>query len=213
MESVIILALELIGTLAFAVSGAMTGLKKNMDIFGVCILGLTTAVGGGVIRDLILGNTPPATFQDPIYATVAVLTSLVLFLPRVRRLLMWDQALFDLVLFLMDTAGLGIFTVVGIRTAYAHVPQATVFLLVFVGVITGVGGGLLRDMMAGDTPYIFVKHVYALAALAGAGMYLILIELHVSTFVAYPFSAAAVVALRILAAKFKWNLPRAKEDA
>ena len=165
---IFILILELIGTMAFAASGAMTGLRKNMDIFGVCILGLTTAVGGGVIRDLILGNTPPATFQDPIYATVAVLTSLVMFLPQVRRVLMWDQALFDLCLFLMDTAGLGIFTVVGIRTAYAHVPQATVFLLVFVGVVTGVGGGVLRDMMAGDTPYIFVKHVYASASLAGA---------------------------------------------
>lgn len=87
------LILELVGTLAFAASGAITGLKKNMDVFGVCILGLTTAVGGGVIRDLLLGITPPGTFQDPIYAVVALLTSLVLFLPRIRRLLMWDQRL------------------------------------------------------------------------------------------------------------------------
>ena len=79
------LILELVGTLAFAASGAITGLKKNMDVFGVCILGLTTAVGGGVIRDLLLGITPPGTFQDPIYAVVALLTSLVLFLPRIRR--------------------------------------------------------------------------------------------------------------------------------
>ena len=91
-----ILVLELIGTLAFAASGALTGLKKNMDIFGVCILGLTTAVGGGVIRDVILGNTPPATFQNPVYATVAIATALVLFLPWVRRFLMQDQRLYDL---------------------------------------------------------------------------------------------------------------------
>ena len=110
------LILELVGTLAFAASGAITGLKKNMDVFGVCILGLTTAVGGGVIRDLLLGITPPGTFQDPIYAVVALLTSLVLFLPRIRRLLMWDQRLYDLVLLIMDSAGLGIFTVAGIRT-------------------------------------------------------------------------------------------------
>ena len=96
------LILELVGTLAFAASGAITGLKKNMDVFGVCILGLTTAVGGGVIRDLLLGITPPGTFQDPIYAVVALLTSLVLFLPRIRRLLMWDQRLYDLVLLIMD---------------------------------------------------------------------------------------------------------------
>lgn len=99
------LILELAGTLAFAASGAITGLKKNMDIFGVCILGLTTAVGGGVIRDVILGITPPTTFLDPIYAVVALLTSLVLFLPRIRRLLMWDQRLYDLVLLIMDSAG------------------------------------------------------------------------------------------------------------
>ena len=210
MESVIILALELIGTMAFAVSGAMTGLKKNMDIFGVCILGLTTAVGGGVIRDLILGNTPPATFQDPIYATVAVLTSLVLFLPRVRRLLMWDQALFDLVLFLMDTAGLGIFTVVGIRTAYAHVPQATVFLLVFVGVITGVGGGLLRDIMAGDTPYIFVKHIYASASLVGALLCGLLWH-YAGEAPSMLVGGGAVILIRCLSAHFRWNLPRAHD--
>ena len=162
------LILELVGTLAFAASGAITGLKKNMDVFGVCILGLTTAVGGGVIRDLLLGITPPGTFQDPIYAVVALLTSLVLFLPRIRRLLMWDQRLYDLVLLIMDSAGLGIFTVAGIRIAYEHAARPTLFLLVFVGVVTGVGGGVLRDVLAGDTPYIFVKHVYASASLAGA---------------------------------------------
>lgn len=205
-----ILALELIGTLAFAASGAMTGLKKNMDIFGVCILGLTTAVGGGVIRDLILGNTPPATFQDPIYASVAVLTSLVLFLPRVRRLLMWDQRLFDLSLFLMDTAGLGIFTVVGIRVAYAHVPRATLFLLVFVGVITGVGGGVLRDMMAGDTPYIFVKHVYASASLAGALLCGLLWH-YAGEMGSMLLGGGTVILIRCLSAHFRWNLPRAHD--
>ena len=167
MES-FLLILELAGTMAFSAAGAMTGLRKNMDIFGVCILGLTTAVGGGVIRDLILGSTPPATFRDPIYAFVAILTALVLFLPRVRRLLMRDQVLFDRVLFWMDAAGLGIFTVMGIRAAYAHMSRPGLFLLVFVGVVTGAGGGVLRDIMAGDTPYIFVKHVYASASLAGA---------------------------------------------
>ena len=71
---IFILIIELIGSMAFSASGAMTGIRKNMDIFGVCILGLTTAVGGGVIRDLVLGNTPPATFRNPIYATVALVT-------------------------------------------------------------------------------------------------------------------------------------------
>ena len=204
------LVLELIGTLAFAAAGAMTGLKKNMDIFGVCILGLTTAVGGGVIRDLILGITPPSTFQDPIYAMVSLLTSLVLFLPRIRRLLMWDQHLYDLVMLIMDSAGLGIFTVAGIRIAYQHASRPTLFLLVFVGVVTGVGGGLLRDMMAGDPPYIFVKHVYASASLAGALACVWLWSL-AGEAAAMLVGCGLVIAIRILSAHFRWNLPHAHD--
>ena len=205
-----ILILELVGTLAFAASGAMTGLKKNMDIFGVCILGLTTAVGGGVIRDLILGNTPPATFQDPVYAAVAVGTALVLFLPRIRRLLMWDHRLYDLTMLVMDSAGLGIFTVMGIRIAYTATPHPSLFLLVFVGVITGVGGGVLRDVLAGDTPYIFIKHVYASASLVGA---LVCVGLwsHWGELPAILGGTAVVILIRFLSAYFRWNLPRAHD--
>jgi len=205
-----ILILELLGTLSFAASGAMTGLRKNMDIFGICILGLTTAVGGGVVRDLILGNTPPATFQNPIYATVAILTSLVLFLPGLRRILMRNPVWFDWCLRLMDSLGLGIFTVVGIRIACGCVEAPSLFLLVFVGVVTGVGGGLMRDIMAGDTPYIFVKHVYASASLAGAvlcgTLWSILGELP-----AMLIGMSVVVIIRILSAHYRWNLPKAKD--
>ena len=123
METVIFV-LEIVGTLAFAASGALTGIKKNMDIFGVCILGLTTAVGGGIIRDLILGNTPPATFQNPVYAVLAVAASLIMFLPRLRRQLLRNKRVFEVMMFFMDTVGPGIFTVVGIRR----------FLCIFAGV-------------------------------------------------------------------------------
>lgn len=206
----LILVLELVGTLAFAASGAMTALKKNMDLFGVCILGLTTAVGGGVIRDVILGATPPATFQSPIYAVVAVATSAVLFWPRLRRLFMWDPALYDLAMLVMDSAGLGIFTVMGIRIAYAQVDRPGWFLLVFVGVVTGVGGGVLRDVLAGDTPYIFVKHVYASASLAGALACVVLWPL-AGEMAAMLCGSALVVAVRILSAHFRWNLPHAHD--
>lgn len=205
-----ILALELLGTLAFAASGTMTGIKKNMDIFGVCILALTTAVGGGVIRDLILGNTPPATFQNPVYAAVALLTALVLFVSGLRHFLMRNTALFDRVMFWMDTAGLGIFTVVGIRIAYAHVPHASLFLLIFVGVITGVGGGILRDVLAGDTPYIFVKHIYACASLVGALACGVLWH-YLGDIGSMLLGAGLVVLIRALSAHFHWNLPRAHE--
>ena len=205
-----ILVIELAGTMAFAASGAMTGMKKNMDIFGICILALTTAVGGGVIRDLILGNTPPNTFRNPIYATVAIITALVLFLPRVRRFLMRDQRLYDLAMLVLDTAGLGIFTVVGMRIAYAAVPNPTLFLLVFVGVITGVGGGVIRDMMAGDTPYIFVKHIYACASLAGALVCAALWN-PVGELAAMAVGMTVVMVIRLLSAHYHWNLPKAHD--
>ena len=208
--SIFILIMELLGTLAFSASGAMTGIKKNMDIFGVCILALTTAVGGGVLRDLLLGNTPPATFQNPIYAMVALVTALFLFLPRLRRFLMRNTALFDKAMFWMDTAGLGIFTVMGIRTAYAHAPRATLFLLVFVGVITGVGGGVLRDIMAGDTPYIFIKHVYACASLAGA-LVCGLTWHYLGEMPSMLLGAGIVILIRALSAHFRWNLPKAHD--
>lgn len=205
-----ILILELAGTMAFAASGAITALKKGMDLFGVCILGLTTAVGGGVIRDVILGNTPPATFLNPIYASVALVTSLVLFLPRIRHLLMWDQRLYDLSMLILDSLGLGIFTVVGIRIAWRSTAEPTLFLLVFVGVVTGVGGGVLRDVMAGDTPYIFVKHIYACASLAGAlvcaGLWRPAGEV-----AAILAGAGIVVLIRFLSAHYRWNLPRARD--
>ena len=209
MES-FLLILELAGTMAFSAAGAMTGLRKNMDVFGVCILGLTTAVGGGVIRDVILGSTPPATFQDPIYAIVAIVTALVLFSPQIRRLLMHDHVLFDKVLFWMDAAGLGIFTVMGIRAAYTHMSRPGLFLLVFVGVVTGAGGGVLRDIMAGNTPYIFIKHVYASASLAGALLCGLLWHCAGET-ISILTGMAAVVLIWALSAHYRWNLPRAHE--
>ena len=200
--------LEILGTVAFAASGAMTGLKKNMDIFGVCILGLTTAVGGGVIRDLILGNTPPNTFRTPVYAMVALVTSAIFFLQSVRKLLLRNPKWYDTVMLVMDTLGLGAFTAVGIRVAFDHTEAPTLFLLVFVGVITGVGGGVLRDLMAGDTPFIFVRHVYASASLAGALLCAGLWE-PLGSMTAMLAGMALTVVIRFLSVRFHWNLPRA----
>ena len=160
--------IELLGTVAFAASGALTGIEKRMDIFGVAILGVVTAVGGGVIRDLVIGITPPKAFQDPVYLIVALVVSVVLFFPAVRRPLARSQKLFDTTLLLMDAAGLGIFTVTGITTAIGQANCRSVLLLFFVGMLTGTGGGVLRDILAGDMPYILRKHIYASASLAGA---------------------------------------------
>lgn len=201
--------LELVGTVAFAVSGAMTGIKKRMDILGVVILGLVTAVGGGIIRDLVLGITPPTTFRKSVYAAVAVFTAIVIFFPFVRRLLSRTHRLYDAVLFFMDSLGLAIFTVMGIFAASEMAVRHSTFLLLFVGVITGVGGGVLRDILAGNTPYIFVKHIYACASLAGAAVCVALWQTAVGSLWAMVIGAVTVFVIRILAAHFKWNLPRA----
>ena len=201
---------EMLGTIAFAASGAVLGVRKGLDVFGVCILGLTTACGGGMVRDVLLGNTPPAAFQNPTASAVAVVTSLIMFLSGVRHLLMGNQRRYDLFMLLMDSAGLGIFTVMGVRVVWGCVAEPSLYLLVFVGVVTGVGGGVLRDVLAGDTPYIFVKHVYASASLAGALACVVLWPL-AGEMAAMLCGSALVVAVRILSAHFRWNLPHAHD--
>lgn len=116
--------------------------------------------------------------------------------------------MYDRSMFLMDTLGLSIFTVVGIRTAMLQDAAYSVFLLIFVGVITGVGGGILRDVLAGNTPYVFVKHFYACASIIGAILCILLWNLTGQT-VAMTAGAAAIVGLRFLAAHYKWSLPKA----
>lgn len=204
-----VFVLEMIGTVAFAVSGAMVALKKKMDIFGVAILGIVTAVGGGAIRDIILGITPPTMFEKPVYALVATCVSIVVFIPAIRRLLTRNHRVYEITMRVMDALGLGIFTVMGIDRAKT-VGEYNLFLLVFVGVITGVGGGLMRDMMAGNTPYIFVKHVYACASIAGALACAFLWE-PLGAVTAMFIGAGLVLVIRLLAAYFKWSLPRAGE--
>ena len=206
-----VLILELVGTVAFSISGAMIAMKKNMDIFGVMILGLTTAVGGGIIRDLILGITPPSTFRDPVYAVTALITAAIVFLPSIRRLFRKFQYAYDHLLLIMDTFGLGIFTVIGVRAAMIQPETYSFFLLIFVGVITGVGGGVLRDMMAGNTPYIFVKHIYACASLAGAVLCAGLWQ-STNEAVAMTAGACVVIIIRLLSAHFRWSLPKAKME-
>ena len=201
---------EMIGTIAFAASGALLGIHKGMDVFGVCILGLTTACGGGMVRDVLLGNTPPAAFQNPTASAVAAVTSLILFLSGVRHLLMENQQRYDLFMLLMDSAGLGIFTVMGVRMAWKCVEEPSLYLVVFVGAVTGVGGGLLRDIMAGDTPYIFVKHIYACASLAGA-LLCGLMWRPDGEVAAMLAGAALVFVIRCFSAHYRWNLPKPRD--
>ena len=209
MSDTVQLIFEIIGTIAFSISGAMIGVRKEMDIFGVVILGLTTAVGGGIIRDIILGITPPNTFQNPIYAVIAIITAIIVFLPIVQNIFAKHPQYSEKIMLLMDSVGLGIFTVVGIQTAYSITDQYNLFLLIFVGVVTGVGGGVMRDVMAGDRPYIFVKHFYATASLIGA-LVCGALWLYMGQGLSMTLGTVVVVVLRLCAAKFRWSLPKGK---
>lgn len=200
---------EIMGTIAFAVSGAMIGIEKRMDILGVCILGVVTAVGGGVIRDLVLGNTPPQSFQDPIYINIAIVTSVVFFLPRIRQMFAERPKLYNQAMFWMDSIGLGVFTVVGSTVALTKTTDAGMFLAVFVGVVTGVGGGVIRDMLAGNMPFILVKDFYASASLVGGIIFVICWNL-LDSLTAMALGILAVVLLRAMAVHFNWKLPKAK---
>lgn len=206
--------MEMLGTVAFAASGAMVGVGRKMDIFGVCVLGVVTSVGGGMIRDIVLGIIPPGVFQNSVYAAVATVTSCLVFLA-----LYWKKELleghlketYDKIMLIMDSIGLGIFTVVGVNTGIRQGYVDNTFLLVFLGTITGVGGGLLRDMMAGVPPYIFVRHVYACASIVGA---IACVEIYRSfgTVSAMVVSSAIVMLIRFLAARYHWNLPKLEKE-
>lgn len=157
MTDTVLFILEIVGTAVFAASGALAGLQRQLDAFGVVILGVCTACGGGVIRDLTLGITPPVMFCQPVYALVAMGVSALVFLPAVRHLLAVESRAYELVMLWLDSIGLGLFTVVGVQCAFQQAQDYNLFLLVFVGVITGVGGGVLRDVLSNQKPYIFCQ--------------------------------------------------------
>ncbi len=206
-----ILILQLIGTVSFAVSGAMTAMRKGMDVLGVTVLGLTTAVGGGILRDLLLGRTPPAIFSDPLTVALAAAAAIAVFIPAVRRQLLKTPRIYERVMLLVDSLGLGLFTVIGAQVACAALDHANWFTIAFLGTITGVGGGVVRDVLAGDLPYIFRKHIYALASLAGALTWVAVHRLWDDT-AAMLIGGSLVLVIRLLAAHFRWSLPKAKPE-
>lgn len=204
----IVVCFELMGTISFALSGALTGLRKGMDVFGVCVLGLTTATGGGVIRDLLLGKTPPQTFVTPQNALISLSVSVLTFavLAKFRDINIHHRA-FDLLMLLTDSAGLAIFTVCGVQTAMEAGYSGNLFLVVFVAVMTGVGGGVLRDIFAGDRPYIFVRHIYACASILGAFVCAAVWQF-TSSNLSMSLGFLVVLAVRLCSAKYRLSLPR-----
>lgn len=204
------LLIELIGTVAFAVSGALIGLKKDTDLLGVICLGVITATGGGMMRDIFMGVFPPIAFVKPIYVSCATITTIVVFLVAKYQLdakERFPRKLYNDVLFYMDSLGLGIFTVMGVIAAMNRFSFNNAFFCIFSGVTTGVGGGLIRDVIVDRLPDIFTKHIYAVASIVGAILTYYLL-CYTSAIYAMVVGTAVVVIIRSLSRKYQWNLPK-----
>ena len=209
----LLLILEIIGTIAFSVTGVITALEKKLDVFGAVVLGLCTAVGGGMMRDIILGYLPPVAFRNSVYSITAIGVAIVVYVIAwlAGRKIKTHFEVYSQVINLFDSIGLAVFTIGGINNAHACGFTDNAYLCIFVGVLTGVGGGVLRDIMAGKIPGILVKRVYAIAAITGALVYQMITE---HTLLGKPQAIAigtgVILIIRILATVFRWNLPRIK---
>ena len=210
LTETILFILEIIGTIAFAISGAFVAIKAKFDIFGVSVIGCITAVGGGVIRDMLIGETPPAIFLRWYIIVIACLTSLVVFLISYSKRKIFDEIRekIEHINNIFDAIGLAAFTVMGTELAFTNGISDNGFLTVTLGVLTGVGGGVLRDVLTETPPYIFKKHVYAVAAIFGALLYYIM-RLWINDTILPSITAMLfIIGIRLLATKYRWSLPK-----
>ena len=221
MLDTILLAIEIVGVISFAVAGAVVAIDKETDIFGVVFLALMTCFGGGIIRDITIGRNPPAFFRE-LTSQVAIAVGVALFVFLLARLfkkhyVQKDQQVLDINNYI-DALAIGIYSVSGVQICiefFAAKGESAGFLLCAVlGMLTAVGGGLIRDIILRDIPFILRKRVYALATLIGASLYYLLVAVlfpddKVLEIVSQLVCITLVFVIRVLATKLKWNLPKA----
>ena len=205
----IALIFDYLGTISFAISGALVGMQRRMDIFGIAILALVTAVGGGMIRDTLVGNTPPSALEDGIYIAISPVTVVALLFSFRRLRGNYKYRRYSLYLYnLADTFGLASFTVTGALVGVAADPRSIFLLPVTLGLITAYGGGIIRDIGALRIPVVFRNEVYASASLAG-GIVFCLVRQIATLAWAGPLAFLTVMLIRLLAIRHKLELPRA----
>lgn len=193
--------LDLIGTAAFAASGAWAGVRREMDLFGVMVLGMVTAIGGGTLRDILLGDTPPFCLQDETYLWLPAVVSLTVFFSHRQLTQIRNPLLY------FDAIGLGTFVVIGTGKALSF--SIGPFGAVLMGVMTGTAGGLMRDVLSNQVPLILRKEIYASAALAGGIIMVLLQNTALPRELTLVVSAGIVILLRIFAIRRNWALPHA----
>ncbi len=212
IRDVIILVMEWMGTISFSVSGTLVAISCGLDLFGVITVGCITAVGGGVMRDMLIGNSPPKVFLNPLILLIAAVTSLVVFLIAYiyRNKFQKFREKADVINNFFDALGLAAFSITGVEIACLSPHGNNVLLAITMGVITGVGGGVLRDVLVNEKPYILVKRVYAVVSVVGCSFYyLISVQFEYKVLATF-FVIAFIVSIRLLAAKFHWELPKIK---
>lgn len=197
----LLLILDFLGTLVFAVEGGTAGMKANLDVLGIVVLAFTTAVGGGIIRDLLIGAVPPNAIRDWRYGAIAFLgAGIVFFLPRLVQRVPYTEMV------VLDAAGLGLFAVSGAAKALEF--NIHPFIAVLMGTITGVGGGTVRDMFLAQVPTVLRADVYASAALAGAVVTVIGLKLKWNPTLVTVAGATFCFLLRLVAVWQHWSLPK-----
>lgn len=202
--------LEIVGTVSFAVSGALVAIGANLDIFGVIFVACITSFGGGITRDLLLGIHPPAIFSNSRMCVIAMAVSVAVFLIayRNRRHFFDFRMRIEQINNVFDALGLAAFTVTGAEIAWMSGHGDNGFLVVAIGMITAVGGGIFRDILTNTTPYVFKKHVYALASIFGGVLYYYSRKYFFADVWTFVLPMTLVVLIRLLATKYRWSLPK-----
>jgi uncharacterized membrane protein YeiH len=191
--------IDILGTIAFAISGVLIAFNKRMDLFGILIIAFVTAVGGGTLRDLLLGDVPVSWMTDITYSYVIIGSAIFAIVLRNKINYLRTS------LFLFDTIGIGLYTVIGVEKGINA--ELHPLICIALGTITASFGGVIRDILCNEIPVIFRKEIYATACILGGLVYFLLIKLPIDTNLVFVISGSVVIAIRLLAVKFKIGLP------
>ena len=202
---VFIYILDLFGTMAFAVTGAFKAIEHKSDIVGIIILATITGLAGGTIRDIVLGEFPTNSISDPAYVIITVATAVVIFFLYSHLKKHWN------VFLKFDAIGLGVFTIIGATFAF-NIFGLNYLAMVLAGVLTAIGGGILRDVFVNQVPIVFIKELYASASFVGVTIFYLLLLAGIELYAATIAGIIITTGLRLVAMKYNWNLPKVKGD-
>ncbi len=196
--------IDILGTIAFAISGVLVAMDKKLDVFGVFIIAFVTAVGGGTLRDLLIGITPVGWLNAPMHLLIIVVTTLlaIIFVKQLKHI--------RKSLFLFDTIGIGLYTMVGIEKGLAA--DLSPVMCIVLGTITACFGGVLRDILCNEIPVIFRKEIYATICILGGLVYFLLIQFPIDNTISYSMAILTIIVMRVLAVRFKISLPNIYRD-